>query len=269
MAYDDAYIHLRIARNLAQHGTAFWNPGERVMATSSPLWTVLMWAGRFWAHPAWLVPLEALLLTACGGAAFLLSRRVVGAPTWLHFLAGSCAVVVVLTSAIGQMETPLAMALLLAAACAFARRSPWGLPLLALAACTRLELLPLLALALLVALVLRSAWSTLITAVGIVAFFAAAVYAQFGALLPNSMRAKTIVYAYHRSDVLHQFVPMRRREELLALCILACLLGLIVERVQACLERILPKVARIESVPGVLPPSAHLADLSAQRRKPG
>ena len=44
--YDDAFIHLRIARNLAAHGQPYFNLGARVMADSSPLWMVLV-AGLF------------------------------------------------------------------------------------------------------------------------------------------------------------------------------------------------------------------------------
>jgi hypothetical protein len=39
---DDAYIHMRIAHNLLRTGHPYFNPGERVMVTSSPVWTLLL-----------------------------------------------------------------------------------------------------------------------------------------------------------------------------------------------------------------------------------
>ena len=64
MAYDDAYIHLRIVRNFLQHGYAWFNPGERVMATSSPLWTALLAGLHVSLRPPLLSLLEAVLLWA-------------------------------------------------------------------------------------------------------------------------------------------------------------------------------------------------------------
>ncbi|MBN1314154.1 MAG: hypothetical protein JXA42_01755 [Anaerolineales bacterium] len=41
-AFDDAYIHLRIADNLANNNAPFFNPGERIMASTSPGWTTFL-----------------------------------------------------------------------------------------------------------------------------------------------------------------------------------------------------------------------------------
>lgn len=39
---DDAYIHLRIAQNLIRTGHPYFNPGDPVMVTSSPIWTIVL-----------------------------------------------------------------------------------------------------------------------------------------------------------------------------------------------------------------------------------
>ncbi|MHB1699049.1 MAG: hypothetical protein ACYCSN_02760 [Acidobacteriaceae bacterium] len=247
MLFDDAFIHLRIARNLALRGRAFFNPGERIMATSSPLWTAVL-AGLGIATHRWLLAfLEAGLLTGCGVLAYLLSRRLLPATTFalgasalgasagevqrsraqsmlLAGLAGLLTMLLVLPSSIGQMETPLAMALLLGAMYSFAADGWACLPLLALAGCARLEMLPLFAAACLVAAAMKFRRSSIAAALGIVAAMAIAVYAQFGVLLPNSMRAKAIGYAYDRAAIVRQLFDARFLTRPLGVC-LAIFLG--------------------------------------------
>lgn len=41
-ANDDAYIHLRIANNLAHLGVPYFNPDEPIMASTSPAWTIFL-----------------------------------------------------------------------------------------------------------------------------------------------------------------------------------------------------------------------------------
>lgn len=225
LAFDDAYIHLRIARNLLHHGHAFFNPGEQVMATSSPLWTVLLALLHAPNHPAMLPVAEALLLWCCGVLAVCIgmdtvSSAVQGRRMAIVGAAGLLTTVLVLTSSLGQMETPLAVALLLAAWWSARRDAGWTLPLLALAACTRLELLPLLAVA-------GAAWllkgkRALPAAIAVLLVGAAAVWTwvQFHVLLPNSMHAKRLVYHYTVKQAAQQFMSFRLSAELPVLALL-------------------------------------------------
>lgn len=241
MMFDDAFIHLRVARNLALHGAADFNPGEPVMTTSSPLWTLLLAALGISTH-IWLLPFfEAALLTSCGALAYLLSRRLLpGAPQsralsiLLAGVAAALSMLLLLPSSVGQMETPLAMALLLGALWCLADEVSSGrrlaLPLLALAACTRLEILPLLLAACVLCAIVETNFRSLLAAVGIVLAMATAVYAQFGVLLPNSMRAKSIGYAYSRADVVQQIFEARFLEVPLALCLAVFLASMAADR---------------------------------------
>lgn len=222
MPFDDAFIHLRVAKNLELHGAAVFNLGERVMTTSSPLWTIVLALLDVPAH-IWLLPiLEAGLLTASGVLSYVLSRHLLpeSKPSnpsatqsvscsryrsiALAAIAGVLTMLVLLPSSIGQMETPLAMALLLAAVVSMAKGRFAGFPLLALAACTRLELLPLFFAACVAAFCMKFSRSALLVAVGLMAALMGAVYLQFGVILPNSIRAKATGYAYHRPDIARQ-----------------------------------------------------------------
>jgi hypothetical protein len=65
-AQDDPYIHLSIARTLAEHGTWGLTPDTFAPASSSPLWTVLLAAlWRLGLHTDWL-PFAINLVAAAG-----------------------------------------------------------------------------------------------------------------------------------------------------------------------------------------------------------
>ncbi len=121
-AYDDPYITYRYAENLAGGRGFVYNPGERVLSTTTPLFTLLL------AAVAWLgidVPLAASLIGAfslAGGAVFLQDL----ARTWRLPLAGWTALALyptfpLLVSTLGS-ETPLYLACCLGAFAYYARR---------------------------------------------------------------------------------------------------------------------------------------------------
>src|SRR3954470_10255 len=65
-AFDDAYIHFRIARHLAHDGQPYYNLGDAVMASSSSAWTLLL-AGLFacGATPIVVAMMNAFLTACC------------------------------------------------------------------------------------------------------------------------------------------------------------------------------------------------------------
>lgn len=74
---DDAYIHLSLARTLAEHGVWGLFPGEAASASSSPLWTLVL-AALFWLdRPAvrWALLGNA---AALGAVIALADRRLAG-----------------------------------------------------------------------------------------------------------------------------------------------------------------------------------------------
>src|SRR3954470_12948203 len=64
-AFDDAYIHFRIARHLAQDGQPYYNVGDAVMASSSSVWTLVLAALFASGATAPTVALMNAFLTAC------------------------------------------------------------------------------------------------------------------------------------------------------------------------------------------------------------
>lgn len=140
-AFDDAYIHMRIARNLAYHGQPYYNLGEAVMGTSCHLWVALLATLFRLAGPqaGFVVILECLLVL--GGlwiGTLILSERF----SRLKSLALSALVIAVylLNIGAGMMEMPLGIFLFLAATRAF-QKDRSGLFGLAsgLAMCVRYE----------------------------------------------------------------------------------------------------------------------------------
>jgi len=202
--FDDAYIHLRLARNLAFHGEPFFNHGERVMSGSSPLW--LLWLASIFrvtgqaslvaAITTEILVMAALLYTAEG---LLAQRR---RRTWLTLGAATTIALLALPSAGGLMETPLAAALFFAGLWAFrAGRFWWAGLVFGLAGATRFEML----LAAPGAIALSPGWRArmrLILGAG-PAWFALALflYSRFGTVLPHAMVAKARLYSLHRADL--------------------------------------------------------------------
>jgi hypothetical protein len=126
---DDAYITFRYARNLVEGFGFVYNPGERVLGTTTPLYTLLL-AGLALATGSRDFPALALAVNALSGAAsvvllYALGRRFAGhrAPAVAAALLWAVAPYSV-SFAIGGMETDLTVALLLAASYAHVAGRP-------------------------------------------------------------------------------------------------------------------------------------------------
>lgn len=200
---DDSYIHLRIAQHLVHTGHAVFNAGERVMVTSSPLWSVLLGVSSLFFEtipPA--LPLEAVSVGFACVLAFLLARGAAGTADFggslRHFylaLVPACVFALLLQSSVLEMETPLAIVLMLAGIFLWQRDSQGWLAVLVLAGWVRYECFLCAALFVGFGLLLRRL--TIRATLFAVAAFAAGAFwlqYQFGTLVPNTVRAKAVAY---------------------------------------------------------------------------
>src|SRR5262249_51029964 len=134
-ASEDAYITFRYSRNLVLGYGLTYNPGERVMGFSSPLWTVWNALGYALTHDPlwWRVWSVASAVTTLVLLVPLLRRHASLASAWcfaLFFALWTYFAAV----AISGMESSTTVALVVVAATLIERRSRWsGLALAALA----------------------------------------------------------------------------------------------------------------------------------------
>jgi hypothetical protein len=196
---EDAYITLRYAENLA-HGHGFvYNFGERVLGTTTPLFTLIL-ACFTWLGLDALTLGKALCILADGAVCYLLARTLASLG---HVKAGWLAAILYSTMtvpikySIGGMETALVTLAGMAAVYAYVRRRSWSMCVwLALLFLLRIDGL-LLAAALLGGWWLRERtvpWRHLALAGLIVLPWVLFATAYFGSPIPQSLIAKVVVY---------------------------------------------------------------------------
>lgn len=212
LAADDSYIHRRIAMNLIQGGYAYFNLGERVMATSSPLWTSLLALNIYLLPHSNFIPFyEAVCTGLACYATYLLAKQssctlVMGrfASRAYVFLPPALTLCFLLRSSVEQMETPLALALLMWAFYGILRGRSWGPSLLVLAAFTRYEFFVTLFMTAGIYIWMRKvSMKSVGIAVAVGLTFAGWLYSQYHTLLPNTVKAKAAGYTITRSLTLN------------------------------------------------------------------
>lgn len=241
---DDTFIHLQYARHLA-HGEGFvFNTGEHVYGSTSPLWVLLL-ADAIAMGVDGLVASKWLGAVATLAALLLwwqLVRRTVGSP-WLRLLStlAWAAHAWMLRWSLSGMETPLAVALVLAGLVAFTASEPWGeRPTLAgvlwaLAALVRPEcglLIPLWVMLLIVdhgpragfVRAARGLWPAALVYGGWLAF----ARASFGTIWPNTLAAKAAGgegFAYQLEQLTRQGAIVAATDGVLVLVLLGSLVA--------------------------------------------
>ena len=206
---DDAYITFRYARNIVAGLGPVYNPGERILGTTTPLYTaVLALLGELTGGPKAPFPTLALLLNALCDAATVLLLADLGrhiAHPWAGWTAALLWAVLPfsVTFAVGGMETSLfVLTLTLTAWLYLTGREAWAAFTVALSILTRPE-------AVLLALLLAADWAwtswrnrrdshrwwvtplAFVIPLGIWTVWATAYY---GSPIPLSVSAKRVAY---------------------------------------------------------------------------
>jgi hypothetical protein len=233
---DDAYITFRYARNIVE-GTGFvYNPGERVLGTTTPLYTLLM-AGLSLLTGSRDFPAIALAVNALAGAfsvgmLYALGKQFIGHPLPAAALALLWALAPYSVSfAIGGMETDLTIGLLIAAAYAHLTERPRALAVLsALALLARPDTAILLGLLWIDLIVRRRAipWREGMITLALLAPWLAFGTLYFGSPLTNSIAAKSVTYrnppdAFFKRLLQHYATPFFESAVLPPLGVLAVL----------------------------------------------
>ena len=199
---DDAYITFRYARNIVEGRGFVYNPGEHVLGTTTPLYTLVL-AGLSWISGSADFPTIAVAANAVAGALsvallYLLGQRFVGhwAPPATAALLWALAPYSV-TFAAGGMETDLVVTLLLAAAYAYVVDASHALAVLSsLSLLARPDTALLLVLLWLGLVARRRRLPLREAAVAIVVLAPWLIFAtiRFGSPLPGSLAAKSAAY---------------------------------------------------------------------------
>jgi len=206
-AFDDAFIHFRVARNLIENGHPFYNINEMVKVSTSSGWTVflaiLFGIARLFKidnnYPM-IVGITNAAISLCGMLVYtkvveiLLSRRLSLIEKILFQIPN---LALLLPSSIGLMETPFALLVAGLGILLLVKSKPSGFALLGFAAYIRLELLVLVGLAVVLLLLQKQfrPWKiALYLALGVGPFLAYDLY-FFHTIIPNAIVAKSIVFS--------------------------------------------------------------------------
>ena len=198
-AEDDAYIHMRIARNLWQNGRPYYNPLIAVMGSTSPLWILLLAPLSLLGElmPLAVSILNSFIITATcltWATIFSSSTKTTGSIYWI--LALLVAWGAMISASLSLMETPLALLLVGIAYVALSRKNTlWAIPV-TLAVFTRPECLVFAVLFAIHRWREKRPVSLLEILAGVVplAAFIAFELLLFGSIYPHTAAAKAIVY---------------------------------------------------------------------------
>lgn len=216
-AFDDAYIHFRIASNLATYGSPYFNLNEPIKASSSSGWTLLLclmiWFSRLLGQGEKLPQFVAgfnSLVTLCGAVLYTSLLARLSLKSHHPFLYGVFFIgyiALTLVSSIGLMETATALVIVGIAFHLFLNNSRYCFIFFALALFFRLEFIVVLALILAYAIISKRFPYKDMLIFSLLGGLPLIIYDLyfFGTVVPNTIKAKSTVYSLAYLQVIASF----------------------------------------------------------------
>ncbi|MDD2998051.1 MAG: hypothetical protein PHV05_03245 [Candidatus Riflebacteria bacterium] len=213
-AFDDAFIHFRVAQNLVETGNPYYNPGEITKVSTSSAWTVFL-AGIFAiakltkttdSFPLLVGIINALISFAglCVYTKILesLLRERFSPPQKLLFQIPCVAMM--LPASIGLMETPLALLTSGIGIYLLINSKPSGFAMISLSAYIRVEMIILALLSFIFAIIRKQYSLKQIATHALIAVIPLIIYdlQYFKTLVPHSVIAKSVVYSLSTFDTM-------------------------------------------------------------------
>ncbi len=234
-AFDDAFIHFRVARNLVDSGTPYYLPSEALKVSTSSGWVIFL-AFLYWLvktvhlgnHFPLIISIINALVTIC---VLIVYPKIV--VVWLQrelsflqkIFLRSILLAILLPSSIGLMETPLALLVAGLGILFLTNKNLKGFALLGIAIFLRLELIVLAILVgAFVALQNKHKFLEIFGwfSLGTFPFIFFDLF-FFHSLIPHSVKAKSLVYSITPSrtflDILSKSLPGLSADNLVMLII--------------------------------------------------
>jgi hypothetical protein len=209
LTYEDAYISLRYASNLAAGHGLVYNPGEPVFGATTPLYVLLLSLFAMLGAPAPLLAGKLMAALADAITAGLwyraLRRKSDGVLPGLAFAAMFGLSPFIVEVSVSGMETSLVLLGLTGAFLSVERRRPWLTgALLGFLALLRLDTLPAALILWIAAARRRKQMPWIEAGVAITCFLPWALFAipHYGSPVPNSIPAKLAAYQAHHPSTL-------------------------------------------------------------------
>ena len=204
-ADDDAYIHMRIARNLWSAGEPYFNMGEAVMASTSPLWVLISSPAAVGGElqPMLVAVINALLLPLIAVVwSTVYSRVFEPSGRFEHWIAGLLVFFTAAPSSVGLMETPCALLFAGISFLGIFKGRWWGLPSGVAAVFVRPECAVFCIAAVALKVLRRRVWqlSEMVGSVVVAMTLLSFQLFHFGSLYPHTARVKEIVYELTGKD---------------------------------------------------------------------
>jgi len=204
-AYDDAYIHFRVARNFVETGFPYYNPGEVLKVSTSSGWVLVLSLIEFVLQKIHLQDSLPIVISIFNASVTFIGAIIYGGvinSSIGHALSFNKKVLfyflfiaLMLPPSIGLMETPLAILLIGLGIWLILQKKPAGLFFISLSIYFRLELIgPALILLIYLLFTRQLKWKDLIYPLIAIIPLISFDLAFYNTVVPHSMIAKSKVY---------------------------------------------------------------------------